>query len=59
MQQSINSFTSFALLLIALNVVLKELLSLAKRAWKTVRALIEAHVLKRQISALVNVFLNQ
>ena len=38
----INNSTSFALTIIAPNVVLKELLGSAKRARKTVRALMEA-----------------
>ena len=41
-----NSSTSFALLAIAPNVVLRELLRPAKKLEKTVRALIEASVLR-------------
>ena len=59
MRQSINSSTSFALSVIAPNVVSRELLGPAKRARKTVKALTEARVLWRRIDALVNVHPNR
>ena len=55
MWQSISNSISFALTIIAPNVVSRELLGQAKRARKTVRVLMEARVFRGRIGASVNV----